>query len=298
MQLEYTSCLICGSDKTIFLGRRISPDRDTRLETDIVRCSSCGLVYPNPMPCFKNEDIQNNFNDPVDYFEKDAEMRLEIFENPLREIERELPQKGAILDVGCGRGELLYAAGKRGWQATGTDISESFVDYARKKFNANALAGDLKDIKLPQGAYDAATLVSVIQYLQDPMGTLKKIQQLLKKDGILYIEATNEDALVFIAGDILKSIREGRKVTTHLSPLFPSYQLYGFNKSSLSAALESAGFTILYIKTGGMFGGGRVGGGGLGNSILNLIRKLIIFIGGITGRGHLIFCIAKKREAE
>lgn len=294
MKLEYVSCILCGSEETISLGKRQSPDRNIHLETNIVRCSSCGLIYPNPTPRFEDKDIQNNFNDPVDYFNRDIETRLRIFENPLSEIEKMKPQKGSILDVGCGRGELLYVANKRSWKATGTDISKSFVQYAREKFNANALVGDLKDIELPQESFDAATLISVIQYLQDPMGTLRKINSLLKKDGALYIETTNEDALVFLVGDLLKSIREDRKVTTHLSPLFPSYQLYGFNRRSLSTALGLAGFEVSHIKVEGMFGGGRVKGRSLGNSILNFIRKVIIFIGGITGRGHLLFCIAKK----
>ena len=296
MKFEHVKCIVCGSGKTVFLGKRMSPNRDAHLETSIVRCSSCGLFFPNPMPSFENKDIQNNFDNPASYFNKGAEARLEIFENPLRELEKIKPEKGSLLDVGCGRGEFLYVAGKRHWKATGTDISDSFVRYAHEKFNVNALSGDLKAIDLPRESFDAATLISVIQYLQDPMETLKKIHSLLKKEGVLYIETTNEDALVFVAGDFLQSVRQGQPVTTHLSPLFPSYQLYGFNSKSLSTALRLTGFEISHIRVEGMYGGGRAGGRGMGNSMLNLMRKIVIFIGGLAGRGHLIFCVAKKKE--
>jgi len=139
---------------------------------------------------------------------------------------------------------------------------------------------------------------SVIQCVQNPMRTLRKIYSLLKKDGVLYIETTNDDALVFKIGDFFKSIKEGRKVTTHLSPLFPCYQLYGFNEKSLSIALKSVGFEVSYVRPGGKKGGGKVKGDSFANAVLNLIRKITIYVGGSTGRGHLLFCVARKKGAK
>jgi SAM-dependent methyltransferase len=295
MKFEYVNCNLCGPTKTKGLGKRRGPEKKAHLETNIVRCSKCGLLYPNPMPFFSSDEIQKNFGEPEEYFSPDRNRRLELFENVLRRIEKIKPGKGRLLDVGCGRGEFLYAACKKGWEATGTDISEAFVNYARREFNVNALAGDIDDMDLAKGSFDVTCLISVIQYLRDPMKAFKNIHSLLKKDGILYIEATNEDALVFRLGDIFKSIKEKRKITTHLSPLFPSFQIYGFNKQSLKAALESTGFEVFSIRTGGAFGGGKVRGRGPGNRVLNFAQKIVVLIGGLTGKGHLLFCMARKK---
>ncbi|MFC1576171.1 class I SAM-dependent methyltransferase [Candidatus Omnitrophota bacterium] len=298
MKFEHVKCNVCGSDNTKSLGKRRSPNGDSALETNIVECISCGLMYPNPMPNFQGQDIQDNYSKPEEYFSEDARKRLEPFKNTLDAIEKAKPEKGRLLDVGCGRGEFLYVARDNGWEVVGTDISNVFVDYAKREFKINALAGDLQDLDLPAESFDAVCMNSVIQCVQDPAKTLSKIYSLLKKEGVLYIETTNDDALVFQLGDFFKSMKEGRRITTHLSPLFPCYQLYGFNKKSLSAALKAAGFEVSYIKVGGKIGGGKVEGDNFANAILNLIRKITIYIGGLTGKGHLLFCVARKTGAK
>ena len=296
MEFKNVNCNLCGSGKTRFLGKRISPDRDRRLETRIVKCASCGLVYPNPMPQFTAEELNGNFNQPVGYFDTAAEDRLGSFEEILSEIEKMRPEKGRIIDVGCGRGEFLHIARKHKWDCVGTDVSKAFVQYAKENFKVNAFVGDISDLDLHKDSFDAACLISVLQYVQDPMKTLKRITDLLKKDGVLYIEATNENALIFKMADLVKSIKERGRVTTHLSPLFPSYQVYGFDKKAILTALKKLGFRIHYIRVGGVKGGGKIGGEGAWNFLVNLARKIIIFIGGVTGNGHLIFCVAKKED--
>ena len=294
MKFEHLKCNICGSEKTVFLGKRPSPDSNPELETSIVKCQECGLIYPNPMPVQEYADIQNNFANPKDYFSQDTVKKTGFFKNVLREIKCFKPKKGRILDVGCGRGEFLYAAKEEGWDAVGTDISETFVKYAKEKYDVKAIAGNLARAGLEEESFDVVCLISVIQYVQDPKATLGVIRRLLKKDGILYIEATNEDALIFKVANLFKSVRSGKKITTHLSPLFPSFQLYGFDKKSLENALKINGFKISSIKISGLTGGGSVKGGGFMNIILNFVRKIVILIGGLIGKGHLMFCIAKK----
>ncbi len=294
MRFKNKCCNVCGSDDAYYLGLRQDPSGHKDKSTKVVKCRHCGLIYPNPMPEQEYSEIQENFEEPVDYFASDFESRVRFFDRVIDVFERMLPDKGRILDIGCGRGELLYAAKKRGWDATGTDISEAFVKFGKERYGVNAMVGDLKDISLPEGGFDAAAIMSVIQYVQDPMDTIFRVSKLMKKGGKVYIEVTNDDALVFRAGDIFKTLRSGKKITTRLSPLFPSFQLFGFNKKSLTYALNKAGFKVLSIKTGGRSGGGNVPGIGPMNFLLNLMRKMIIYAGGITGNGHLIFCVAEK----
>lgn len=296
MKFEYVTCNVCGSDDVKKVGRRISPDADPLLDTDIGQCVRCGLIYPNPMPRFTAEEIQNNFSDPENYFsEAITPARIKRYEKALARIEKFYPGKGNLLDVGCGRGEFLYAASKMGWRATGTDVSKSFSDFAKKKFGITVMIGDISDLNLPSENFDAICLNSVIQYIPDPMRSLKTVYKLLKAKGILYIEATNEDALVFKFADFLKSASHGRRMTTHLSPLFPSFQIFGFNRKSISKALELTGFKIPSLEIKGLKGGGAVKGHGIKNLLLNIARRVIIFIGGLTGKGHLMYCIASKK---
>ena len=296
MRFEEVDCNVCGRDNAVFVGKRMPPSNDTKLETNIVRCSFCGLMYPNPMPRMERREIESNFSDAGAYFPGAAENIRRIRKKTMRLLEKSKPAKGSLLDIGCGRGGLLAAAKIEKWDVTGTEISKSFARYARETFGVNVLVGDIDDLPLPQGNFDAASLSSVIQYVRDPLNTLKKINLLLKKGGILYIEVTNNDALVFKIGDLFKSIRGGSKITTRLSPLFPSYQLYGFNKRSLTKALDISGFDMLYFRVKGLTGGGGVKGRSFLIKILRAIKGITIAIGGLAQNGHLIYCIAKKRS--
>lgn len=299
MRLEHMKCNLCGLDDTSLVGKRRSLSRGAISEIDIVRCNSCGLIYPDPMPRFAFQEIQNKFGDPVAYFPGFVTAsRIRKCEWVLRQIERLEPAKGRLLDVGCGRGEFLYAAGLKGWEALGTDISERFVKFAKETFAVNALAGDIESLNFEKESFDVACLNSVIQYVPDPLKTFRSIAGLLKRDGLLYIEVTNEDALIFKVGDIFESIVNREKVTTHLSPLSPSFQIYGFNKKALKKALDLTGFEIVNIRIKGIFGGGRVEGKGIINIMINLVRRLIILVGGLTGYGHLLYCTAKKKRTK
>ena len=296
MKFEHVKCNICKSDLSKPIGRRRHPNGDPELETHIVRCAACGLIYPDPMPVPDKYEIVGNFGDPRKYFSADVtEARIRGYERTIEAIEKLKPNRGSLLDVGCGRGELASVARKRNWRVTGTEVSDAFARYAKEKFDFDVTIGDVSDLDLPEESFDVACLSSVIQYVADPLRTLKKINSLLKPSGVLYIEVTNEDALIFTVGDMLKSIGRRERITTHLSPLFPSFQIYGFNNLSLSTALRKAGFEIRRIRICGVRGGGTVGGGGLVNGIINIARKLIILAGGLTGKGHLMYCLAEKR---
>jgi len=212
MRFEKINCCICGADNTVSLGGRHAPDGNPGLKTRVVRCVSCGLIYPDPMPVLSDDEVQANFGDPAKYFPGDVDdRRLARFDATVKSLEKFLPGKGKLFDVGCGRGELVYAAKRRGWEATGSEISGAFAREARDKFGVDVLKGDIRGMDMPQGEFDAVTLSSVIQYVSDPLGMLKKINTILKPGGLLYLEVTNEDALVFSAGDLFSTSSDTRR---------------------------------------------------------------------------------------
>ena len=63
-----------------------------------------------------------------------------------------------VLELGCGCGRFLRALPKRGYEVTGVDIAEDFVDFANKHLDsskARALVGDMRTFDLNQ-RFDAA----------------------------------------------------------------------------------------------------------------------------------------------
>lgn len=73
----------------------------------------------------------------------------------------------SVLDLGCGRGELLYHAEKAGAHAVGTDYASAALAVARKTGSGRVLRCDAKALPFVDAAFDRAFLLGVIDHLHD-----------------------------------------------------------------------------------------------------------------------------------
>lgn len=99
-----------------------------------------------------------------------------------------------ILDVGCGRGDFVYAARGTGWIIEGIELSEAAVKSAQ----AHSLPVKLLDFfsdQLNQNQYDVITFFEVIEHLPDVTSFLRRAEQLLTPGGIIYLTTPNHDSL-------------------------------------------------------------------------------------------------------
>ncbi len=292
-QFKEIRCAACDGDKAKVLGIRI-PLSFPGCETRVVRCVGCGLMYANPMPFPDEDQIQKNFGDIGSYFPSSEEERLEFYDGILRGIERYSQVKGKLLDVGCGRGELVYMAQRGGWNAVGVDVSEGFVRHAKEKFHIDARAGELEKMRFAAESFDAVSLVSVLQCSHHPRLLLQEINRILKKGGVLFIETTNYDGLLYILGDIFYRLM-GQRKTTRLSPVSPAYEVYGFSSRSLREILLRTGFEVLDIQMTGDVGGGR----GfrvvdMRTRVLHFLRYGVLLLGIALGMGQVLNAWARK----
>ena len=113
------------------------------------------------------------------------------------------------LDVGCAYGGFLAAFAAGGArEVVGIDISDHLLDYAR------ALKADLgMDVSLqrvdvldprqtePLGRFDIVTCNDVIEHVDDPRVGLRRLLDLLRPSGLLYLEIPNRLAASFIKSD-------------------------------------------------------------------------------------------------
>jgi len=112
------------------------------------------------------------------------------------------PKSGnAILDLGCGRGELVYYCAKRGAKAFGIDYSKDGIDIARGTVqrlpeNLRHLAGvDVGDIvAYPfKDKYDIVFMIEVAEHMHNWQleKAFSRIWEILADDGKLIIATPN-----------------------------------------------------------------------------------------------------------
>lgn len=98
-----------------------------------------------------------------------------------------------ILDIGCGPGALLNELNKRykNTKLTGIDFSEHAIMYARKKMPN--ITFEVKDVLKDhlKDKYDIIFCTEVLEHLENPEQTLKKILTLLSTNGVLILSVPN-----------------------------------------------------------------------------------------------------------
>jgi 2-polyprenyl-3-methyl-5-hydroxy-6-metoxy-1,4-benzoquinol methylase len=103
-----------------------------------------------------------------------------------------------ILDVGCGRGEVVFYCARMGCRATGVDYSKDVVSIATKALQEMKLhvssriafhLGDINEIEMEPESFDRVFLLDIVEHLYDwQLSPLyKTLYRLLKPNGYLVI---------------------------------------------------------------------------------------------------------------
>src|SRR5210317_1224417 len=148
-------CGVCDSDNYDFLGYRGGEaHRSGKGEKcRIVKCISCGHIYPKPFPLLK--DTNEAYKDTSEYFAShDAKLKIEKYTRLLRKLETDLGYKGKLLDFGSGRGELLFAAQQLGWYVRGIETSKEFAEFARLTYGVKVENCSLARANYPDNHFD------------------------------------------------------------------------------------------------------------------------------------------------
>jgi SAM-dependent methyltransferase len=98
-----------------------------------------------------------------------------------------------ILEVGCGGGHVLRLF--PGCELTGVDVSGEMLAKARRNlagYKVRLLKGELSELDLPSGGFDAVICTEVLEHAVDPEGILEQMGRLLRPGGRAVITFPND----------------------------------------------------------------------------------------------------------
>jgi 2-polyprenyl-3-methyl-5-hydroxy-6-metoxy-1,4-benzoquinol methylase len=235
--LQPRACPTCGSGDA-------APEID-KDHMHLVRCRGCDLVYTSPtfdeahyMQVYASQEYQDIVRD---LGIKSHEYRVERFGRErvgimARHLDAARPR---FLDVGCSTGFVVEAARDAGWEATGTDLNPSAIEFGKTR------GLDLRTVALDDGgfepaSFDAVSLFDVLEHLIDPGATLRSCVRLLRPGGIVFLYVPNYDS----ASRLLMG------KDAHF--IWPTHHLNYYTPATIRDLLARHGLETAYVATEGL----------------------------------------------
>ena len=193
-----SKCPLCKSG--LFLNHSEVTDFAVSKEAFILcKCSSCKLLFTNPRPSQENIGPYYNFPEYYSHEDKAKNLTQWVYQKVRnysisKKVEAIglLKETGSLLDYGCGTGEFLNAAKRKGWKVAGVEPNEKARTQANLKLK-NKIKASVDDLK-KNSSFDIITLYHVLEHVHDLRKTSKKIINHLKSDGYLVIAVPNHES--------------------------------------------------------------------------------------------------------
>jgi dolichol-phosphate mannosyltransferase len=197
----------------------------------IVRCLGCGLVFTNPqLPETEVLSLYSQVEDRT-YLEN-VDARVKTFTYNFDRILKFLPKGGRLLELGSYCGIFLKIARERGFDPTGVEPSVWASQYARDTYGVATLTGGIQTLPTEPQPFDVVCAWDVLEHVSDPMSELERINQRLRKGGVLAFSTLDY-------GNWLPKLLGERW------PWMMDMHLYYFDQKVMKQMLDRAGFRLL-----------------------------------------------------
>jgi len=201
----------------------------------LFRCPACRHCFTDLASLERSEQYSPEYFDET-HKNWNKHPDFGLFERVYHAI-TERRANASVLDIGCGKGNLLRYLRERDsrLRLTGIDISPSYssegVEYLR---------GDFLTWKF-DSRFDAIVSLQVVEHLTDPRIFAKRIVELIAEDGLVISNTINEQSVLY---DVARLARQFGSSLPY-ERLYSRHHLNHFNRSSLSRLMEVSGLKTI-----------------------------------------------------
>lgn len=170
-------CPICNIDQ-VYHERTLN-------DFELLRCSSCGLVYAN-LSDQRIKEFNSGYDEELTamYAEQQSFIDAIWFRRIVKKLTN-MVGRGRVLDVGCGNGVLLKYFLDAGWSAYGVDLSPWASKFAQE-YGYELYSCELEQSELPDDFFAIVTSTSTLEHIPRPYEHVREIMRVLRPGGIAY----------------------------------------------------------------------------------------------------------------
>ena len=235
-------CPVCGHNH--FKDFKTCKDYTVSKELfNIVSCESCGFKFTNPRPTqetigayYKSEEYVSHTNSKKGIINTIYQIvRKRTLKEKVSLINSLVPNKGKILDMGCGTGFFLQACKNDGWKISGIEPDEDARKLAKQNTDS-VINADIFCCYDELDAFDIVTTWHVVEHIHKLNESIAKVNQVLKSGGIFIIAVPNPGS------------KDAEMYQENWAAYDVPRHLYHFNQSSINQLLQKHNFELIATK--------------------------------------------------
>jgi SAM-dependent methyltransferase len=211
----------------------------------VVRCRRCELQFTNPQP--SDAELAAIYG-PDYILAEDGTPAAEIITRSKRATadhyldllaQAGVPARSRLLEIGCGGGNFLRQALRRGFDVTGVEYSPFACARARENLGGagRVLQGEIQVIAPEAGTFAVCVLCDVIEHVRDPREFLRAVFAALQPGGVVLVVTPSIDSW------------SARLLGARWME-FKAEHLYYFGRATISRQLADAGFGDIALHRG------------------------------------------------
>jgi len=242
--MHHTLCALCETDQwdqpiyseklppgsftdEKFSARRV-PDR---VHYRMVRCRKCGSLRSNPV--LSDDELDRLYLASRMTYGDEAAYAGETYATYLRQCLSLLPERGRLLEIGCGTGFFLERALELGFnEVFGIEPSRDAIEQASERVRPHIRNGSFREGLWPDASFDIICGFQVFDHLAHPKEVLQVCRRALRPGGLTFWIHHDTSAWT-------------NRLLGEASPIVDVEHVYLFDPRTMSSLLEKNGFEVL-----------------------------------------------------
>lgn len=220
------SCTICGTEASLEFSFE---------DIDLYRCAVCDHCFSDQSRVRAHEQYGPEYYDVVHkrWF---LHPNIQLFEKIQHSISA-VRAATTVLDVGCGKGDLLkyLRTNSPNMALTGIDLSPN-----QPMPGIEFISADFMKVNLGR-QFDAVTSLASIEHVQDARGFVKRLYDLCASGGLVIIMTLNDQSILYKIARALHRIG----IDGPFKRLYDKHHINHFNLLSLRTLVERQGLSVL-----------------------------------------------------
>jgi 2-polyprenyl-3-methyl-5-hydroxy-6-metoxy-1,4-benzoquinol methylase len=199
----------------------------------IVKCSQCGLLYSNPI--LKNNKIYELYKESKFDYDVELENLKETYGYYLKKVEKLIPSKENLLEVGCGNGFFLEKALEMGYKNVyGIEPCDEAIKKAPLIVKNNIIPEGFDKKYFKDNFFDVICIFQVIEHIVDVDKLLEGCFKCLKKGGVVLCISHDVDSF-------------SSKMLKDRCPIINNEHIYIFSKKTIQKIFLKKKFKVIEI---------------------------------------------------